>query len=119
MYVTCSVWASWTDAPNRLGEDIVGHFEQGESGDQSRINDVRRAYGTSKRLKDKDPSSRFGRCIREMISRYPPPSPTRTRSPLSFLRSLERVLSFFRSETYPVPGNREFRAALPLSHRRK
>ena len=34
----------------RLDEDIVEHFKQGGAGYQSRINDVLRAYVTSKRL---------------------------------------------------------------------
>jgi len=34
----------------RLDEDIVEHFKQGRPGYQSRINDVLRAYVTSKRL---------------------------------------------------------------------
>ena len=34
----------------RLDEDIVEHFKQGGPGYQSRINDVLRAYVTSKRL---------------------------------------------------------------------
>lgn len=38
----------------RLDEDIVEHFKQGGSGYQSRINDVLRAYVTSKRLERGD-----------------------------------------------------------------
>ncbi|WP_208425612.1 BrnA antitoxin family protein [Salinibacter sp.] len=34
----------------RLDEDIIEHFKQGGPGYQSRINDVLRAYVTSKRL---------------------------------------------------------------------
>jgi len=34
----------------RLDEDVVEHFKQGGPGYQSRINDVLRAYVTSKRL---------------------------------------------------------------------
>jgi len=36
----------------RLDEDIIDHFKQGGPGYQSRINDVLRAYVTSKRLKE-------------------------------------------------------------------
>ena len=35
----------------RLDEEIIEHFKQGGPGYQSRINDVLRAYVTSKRLK--------------------------------------------------------------------
>jgi uncharacterized protein (DUF4415 family) len=38
----------------RLDEDIVEHFKQGGPGYQSRINDVLRAYVTSKRLEGED-----------------------------------------------------------------
>jgi len=36
----------------RLDEDIVEHFKEGGAGYQSRINDVLRAYVTSKRLEE-------------------------------------------------------------------
>lgn len=38
----------------RLDEEIVEHFKQGGPGYQSRINDVLRAYVTSKRLEGED-----------------------------------------------------------------
>jgi uncharacterized protein (DUF4415 family) len=38
----------------RLDEDVVEHFKQGGPGYQSRINDVLRAYVTSKRLEEED-----------------------------------------------------------------
>jgi uncharacterized protein (DUF4415 family) len=39
----------------RLDEDIVEHFKEGGPGYQSRINDVLRAYVTSKRLEGEGP----------------------------------------------------------------